>query len=390
MGKHKIREDKSCLNCGTFVDDKYCPKCGQENKESRESFFHLILEFIFDLVHFDSSFWKTTRYLLFSPAKLSLEYMSGRRKAYVNPIKLYIFISFITFLLPSLLPSPNDDKKSNLVNLNNNTEAETYQDSIFIEGYGVIHSVKELDSIHYSKPKESRISKEQYKTYNSLLKDEDLSSVLSIIEKKRDKITQSLPDNFLFHDLKRYGDIKSVQELDSVHDSKKTEEQISTFKFNFYKALFQFVENTGDKHIGEKISDFMIHNIPKVLFIYMPIFAFWIWLFNLNKRKYYFDSGIFTLHFFSFILLSISIYNIIVYFLDSCFSPKTADILSNVLSLSGLFYITFYFFRANRIFYQERRWLANTKGVFLFFINNIFIIVLLIGYLILAFTRKYH
>lgn len=387
MSKHKIREDKSCLNCGAFVNEKYCPKCGQENKESRESFFHLILEFIFDLVHFDSSFWKTTRYLLFSPAKLSLEYMSGKRKAYVNPIKLYIFISFITFLLPSLLTTTNDNRKNNILSVNDNTN---YQDSIFVESYGMIHSAKELDSIHQSKPEKLRINKQQYEAYRSVFKGNEKTGMLPIINIDKDSITTSLPDNFLFHDLKRYGVVSSIQELDAIHDSKAPEEQMSTIKLYFYRSLFQFVENIGDKHIWEKIVDFMIHNIPKVLFVYMPIFAFWIWLFNLNKRKYYFDSGIFTLHFFSFILLSISLYNITVYLFDSFLSSSTASILSNLLSLSGLFYITFYFFRANRIFYQERRWLANTKGVFLFVINNIFIIILLIGYLILAFTRKYH
>ncbi|MUH01774.1 DUF3667 domain-containing protein [Scytonema sp. UIC 10036] len=38
---------------------------------------------------------------------------AGKRQAYVAPVKLYIFISFITFFLPSLLPSSEEKKETN-------------------------------------------------------------------------------------------------------------------------------------------------------------------------------------------------------------------------------------------------------------------------------------
>ncbi len=405
MSKYKVRSDKSCLNCGSFVEKKYCPQCGQENKESRESFFHLIIEFVFDLVHFDSSFWKTTRYLLFSPAKLSLEYMAGKRKSYVNPVKLYIFISFLAFFIPAILPtpysSPKEEKEETLSVVPEDWEPE-------IDKYGKVSSVAQLDSIHFSYPKKERIEKSEYKTYRKLLSKkeknysetpkaphlaqqhidgiDDLNDNKSSIDEFVNTVTNAL-STVEHQDIEGYGRIKSGAELDSIHHLKASHEQLPFLKYLKYKCAFNIKENTTDQHKNEKMIEFMVHSLPKVLFVYMPIFALWMWIFNLNRRRYYFDSGIFTLHFFSFWLLIITIFLTI-----SC-------ILSDWLGLTGwtyglvlplmIIYITFYFFRGNRIFYQERRWLANLKGIFLFVINTAFIIVTSVIFILIAVARSY-
>ena len=64
-----------------------------------------------------------------------------------------------------------------------------------------------------------------------------------------------------------------------------------------------FAKNKNQREIGEKAVESFIHTLPKVLFIYMPIFALLLWLFHDKKKWYYFDSGVFTLHYFSFLLL---------------------------------------------------------------------------------------
>src|SRR5688500_11861363 len=105
MGKHGLREDKTCLNCFHIVENRYCPNCGQENTEPRKSFHHLFTHFIEDLVHYDNSFYKSVNALLFKPGRLTKEYIAGKRQSYVPPVKMYIFINFLTFFLMSILPS---------------------------------------------------------------------------------------------------------------------------------------------------------------------------------------------------------------------------------------------------------------------------------------------
>lgn len=99
MSHGKLREDKTCLNCGDEVAVNFCPTCGQENTETKKSFHYLFTHFIEDLVHYDNSFWKAIKYLLYTPATLSLVYLSGRRKKFMAPVKLFIFINFFAFFV---------------------------------------------------------------------------------------------------------------------------------------------------------------------------------------------------------------------------------------------------------------------------------------------------
>src|SRR5690606_29216275 len=104
MSHHKLRKEKNCLNCGATVEERFCPKCGQENAINRPSFHYLFTHFFEDLFHYDSGFWKTVKNLLFRPGIIIKEYLSGKRKSFVPPVKLYIFISFAAFFIPFILP----------------------------------------------------------------------------------------------------------------------------------------------------------------------------------------------------------------------------------------------------------------------------------------------
>ena len=99
MSHIQQRKEKDCLNCGTNVIGKYCHNCGQENIEPKESAWQLISHFINDVTHFDGKFFSTLKDLLFKPGFLSTEYMKGRRASYLNPVRMYLFTSFIFFLI---------------------------------------------------------------------------------------------------------------------------------------------------------------------------------------------------------------------------------------------------------------------------------------------------
>jgi hypothetical protein len=107
---HHYRKEKKCLNCGADVPDKFCSHCGQANTEPKESFFHLVADFFSDITHYDSKVFVTLKDLIFKAGFLTKEYNAGRRANYLNPIRLYVFISAVFFLV--LFASKKENEKN--------------------------------------------------------------------------------------------------------------------------------------------------------------------------------------------------------------------------------------------------------------------------------------
>lgn len=363
MSKHNnIRHNKTCQNCGRFVHEAYCPKCGQENTDSRPSFSHLVQHFVADLIHYDSTVWSTTKLLLFSPATLSKKYLSGKRRKYVDPIKLYIFISFIAFFIPSILPQKGDFTKDREFNiqldqsLDNEVNASTASFSDSVEYNGQTYSLAGFDSLFY-----------ETKTIPLA----DFSRVKALHKTKYDTNTT---DSIKWEN-KKY----AVAQFDSLYQA----ESISFMDYNTLKILNKNKSITKDKERQAKIKEFITHNLSKVLFIYMPIFAFWLWIFHSKKKFWYFDSAIFTLHYFSFVLLLITIVNVI----NTSFMWLNISSTWNYLLGTGAFiYAVFYYFRAHRIFYGQKRWIANTIGLIILNIDLFCISITFVLFALLAFV----
>jgi hypothetical protein len=306
MSRTKLREDKKCQNCGHFVAERFCPFCGQENVETRQPFYHLFAHFFGDFIHYDNHFWRTIKDL-YRPAKLTQAYLSGKRKSYVAPVQLYIFISFLVFFIPFVLPDMNETQDK--------TENQPRKASNETIGEKIFQAVKN-DQVN-----------------NTARTD-------TIAGNKEDKYKYNIKTN-------------------SPEITEKLLTKVKSMKY-------------------EKVEENLIHNIPKAIFLYMPIFAFWLWIFHSKKKRLYFDHGIYTLHYFSFVLLTILLY-IIINWLLSIFQRS----ISSWITLAMLCYFIYYFFHSHRKLYQESKILSRTKCIFLFFINTICMLVFIVLYFIL-------
>lgn len=105
----KRRKRVVCPNCDNKLreDMNFCFKCGQENHIKRVSMKMLLSDFSSTYFSFDSKLFSSLKLLLFRPSFLSSEYLNGKIEQYLRPIRMYIFISFIFFLLNSLLATDN-------------------------------------------------------------------------------------------------------------------------------------------------------------------------------------------------------------------------------------------------------------------------------------------
>jgi hypothetical protein len=88
-----------CLDCGAELHGTFCSACGQKAMTHDLSLKHVVEEVVHDMTHFDSRFFRTMRLLFFKPGHLTQEYLAGRRTRHVPPFRLYIFVSFLLFLM---------------------------------------------------------------------------------------------------------------------------------------------------------------------------------------------------------------------------------------------------------------------------------------------------
>ncbi|MCY3965113.1 MAG: DUF3667 domain-containing protein [Acidobacteria bacterium] len=103
----KAAEIEVCPNCGSDQVDSYCAACGQRAGDLHTSVGQFIRDAMDGLFSFDSRVWRTLIALVFRPGLLTVEYWQGRRVRYVAPLRLYLFVSFFTFLLLAVVARGN-------------------------------------------------------------------------------------------------------------------------------------------------------------------------------------------------------------------------------------------------------------------------------------------
>lgn len=96
-----------CENCGTRLEGPWCHHCGQHDFEFHRSFWHVFMEALETIFHFEGKFFRNVVTLLFQPGRLTADFNAGKRAAQMPPFRLYIFVSFVFFLLLIIGSDPN-------------------------------------------------------------------------------------------------------------------------------------------------------------------------------------------------------------------------------------------------------------------------------------------
>lgn len=376
--KSPLRKDKTCLNCNYVVDSRFCPNCGQENTDTRKTFHHLFIHFFEDLTHYENAFWKTIKNLLLKPASLTKEYLSGKRLSYLAPVRLYIFISFVTFFLMAVLPD-NEDKE--IIKFNKGSKKETKKS--YYDYSENKDAEEENDSLVQDSILKANIKEEVQEIENlrkkGLISGKNADSLVKYITDARKENAFKNNDRFFS------SGYKSITELDSAR--KANPDKVGALEYWVSKKTIPIENKYSDEELQEKFLESVMYNFPKALFIYMPLFALVLWLFHNKKRWYYFDHGIFTLHYFSFLLLTsllIGISDYLLHFLGENMVKKTISVLINAVGYLWMFY---YFFPAHHRFYGETRAISFLKSIFILFINIFLIAIVSVLLVIYSFIN---
>lgn len=259
MPKTKFKTSE-CLNCGYKFnqDENYCPECGQENNDKTKAFRYFFKDFIDDVIQIDNRFYRSIRPFLFSPGKLSNAYISGQRKKYVTPIRLYLILSILyAFVLTWVVSAQN-----------NKVLKQTNKDLV------------------------KKLAENNKEKFDTLKKKSDMN------------LRFVIADEIPVQKVERM--FEAGLQADQIMDSLKIEK-------TFFNRLAIKQTIRLNNATPETIINYMIEKIPIVMFVLLPIFAFLLKLMYIRRKQYYIEHLIFTLHihsfyFFIFIIAILALY----------------------------------------------------------------------------------
>jgi hypothetical protein len=342
----KQRKEKSCLNCNATVNGRYCSICGQENLEPQESVWHLITHTFNDITHFDGKFFYSLRYLIKKPGFLSSEYMAGRRMSYLNPIRFYVFTSFIFFfILFTFFIKKGEDS------IINSSERSTKDSLKLVNKY----KNAGIDSL----------------LVDSLIKKSGIDSLQFLLKNEINKNNKST----LFSPFDEYRDRKQFDSLDKL---KQIDRGFFT-RIAINKQFFLQEKYGNDAEKSKKaVFEAMTHLVPQVLLLSLPFFALLLKMLYIRRKKFYYVSHIiFTIHFYIFLYIQI-----LLIYTSAAISHLNGFRSMRIVTAFLIFGIFYYAYKAMRNFYEQSRWKTVLKYIILFFalfFLLFFFVMLLLG-----------
>jgi hypothetical protein len=205
--------------------------------------------------------FRTLKPLITHPGFLSKEFIEGKRIRYVPPIRLYFFISVVFFLLFYLLDYENIAHLKSEINA---PRDKTLKDTVG----GVMNA-------------DANLNIDSTKERNGLA---DLQFEF--------KIGRNLPS--------------TIQEYEAWLDTLPANKKPGIIRQYFERKDIEF-NKANSKEIFSAFIESLIHNLPKLMFFLLPVFALLLKLVYVRRRNYFFEHAVFTLYLHSFIFLFFTI-----------------------------------------------------------------------------------
>ena len=102
----------ACRNCGARLAlprPNFCPGCGQETDLRPPTLATFFQQLGGAYLSTEGALWRSLALLLLRPGELTRQYLAGRRKHYVLPLRLYLTVSVVTLLLFRFVAAPIPD-----------------------------------------------------------------------------------------------------------------------------------------------------------------------------------------------------------------------------------------------------------------------------------------
>lgn len=116
-----------CLNCGAPVVGPFCPRCGEQHARNQILPLKAFARHFWDeFVGFDARLLRTLKLLLLKPGHLTREYVAGRGRRYIRPLRLYLIVSALFFLMTAIYQPYAFNPESFIIQAENQGQLENF------------------------------------------------------------------------------------------------------------------------------------------------------------------------------------------------------------------------------------------------------------------------
>jgi hypothetical protein len=341
---------ENCLNCGEVLTGQHCSHCGQRAKVRVLSLWGLLRDVFGDLTNFDSRLWRTLIPLAFRPGLLTQDFLRGRRASYTPPFRMYLILSVAFFLLAQLGNDPGSALKFNvdekgganlqLMDGGEGAPAEAGQPAPSNA------TAPAATAGTQATPAPRKLTAEEQQVLDAIVK--------RLPENERAQVRKEMTADFA---KASPADIAAVQKF--VKDPCGEE----TLKVDIGPMGEKYEPRLRDacRKIVADTPSFgraLFENIPKMMFIFLPLIAVVLYVLYLGSGRYYVEHLLFVVHYHAFFFLGGLVILLLERLKTSTEGTGAGTVFSAVegmVTAAFVLYIPWYLYRAMRRVYGQGR-----------------------------------
>jgi hypothetical protein len=283
----------NCQNCGAPLLGPHCYRCGQPVDGLVRHFSSILGDTLDSLLNIDARVFRSLWPLLTRPAYLSCEYFAGRRVRYVSPVRLFVFLSIVTFFVARLTISIHGDPM----------QFDDRDDTI-----AAATTVAQVDALRDAAIAKIEKGRKQAGAAQSV--DAGLQQAESAVRKQAQTRIDALQAAAARNEPPPVSRPNISFSGDKPWDPKTnplTFQSLPAFANNWINEQIGRAEGnvTRMKQDPSLFKDAILGAIPSTLFVLLPVFALLLKVLYIFKRRLYMEHLIVALHSHAFLCLSL-------------------------------------------------------------------------------------
>ena len=304
----------SCANCHATLTGEYCSACGQRHEPHLHTVVHFAGEAFESISHADSRLWRTLWYLLARPGFLTRQFFDGKRARYLPPFRLYLVISVLFFLVVT----------------------HTSVTDIQTDGATGAERVEQMNAAASELRKDTGPASDALKLAAAALERQ--------AEAERAAL-EAGPEA-----AERAKGLANQNAFTEFCDSFKKADPTAGSNYQRMQSACAKIADDGGAALGKAV----VQNIPKAMFLFLPLLALVMKLLYWRPKRYYVEHLLFLIHNHAFVFLAFTLLALLKMI------PVVGDHIG-ALEAFVWFYLLWYLFRAMRNVYQQGRALTLAK-----------------------------